>query len=80
VANNYASIDGVNYTGWVGGPFLNGVNSHRRCLVNCNTPPTASNGAFWQEMGSPPLTSSGSDSNDSEDVFAICLTHSNNNP
>ncbi len=79
-ANNYADTDGVNYTGWVGGPWINGVNSHKRCKTWCGTPPSASSGTYWQEMGSPPFTSSGSDANDSEDVFALCLSHANNNP
>jgi hypothetical protein len=79
-ANNYADTDGVDYTGWVGGPWLNGVNSHKRCLNFCGTPPSSSGGTFWQEMGSPPFTSSSTDNNDSEDVFGICLSHSNNNP
>lgn len=79
-ANNYADSDGVDYTGWVGGPFINGVNSHKRCKTTCGTPPSSSSGTYWQEMGSPPFTSSGSDSGDSEDVFAYCLAHANNNP
>jgi len=80
-AFNYADTDGVLYTGWVGGPFLNGVNSHRRCFnYSCARPPSASGGVFWQEMGSPPFTSSSTDYNDSEDVFGNCLSHSNNNP
>jgi len=79
-ANNYSDTDGVLYTGWVGGPWLNGVNSHKRCLASCGTPPSSSSGTFWQEMGSPPFTSSTSDLNDSEDVFAACLANSNNNP
>lgn len=79
-ANNYADTDSVLYTGWVGGPWINGVNSHKRCLVNCSTPPSATAGVYWQEMGSPPFTSSGIDNNDSEDIFGECLSHPNNNP
>ncbi|MEP0774766.1 MAG: hypothetical protein HRF46_10445 [Acidobacteriota bacterium] len=79
-ANNYSDTDGVIYTGLIGGPWLNGVNSHKRCKTACGTPPSSSSGTYWQEMGSPPFTSSGSDSQDSEDIFASCLNHSNNNP
>ncbi len=79
-ANNYADTDGVSYTGWVGGPWINGVNSHKRCKTSCGTPPSSASGTYWQEMGSPRFTSNGSDNNDSEDVFAICLGHVNNNP
>lgn len=79
-ANNYADTDGVGYTGWVGGPWINGVNSHKRCKVACGTPPSAASGTYWQEMGSPPFTSNSSDNADSEDVFGVCLSHVNNNP
>lgn len=64
-----------------GNNWTNGVNSHKRCLVNCNTPPTTTSGVFWQEMTSPPFRGgSTADLNESEDVFAICLRHTNNNP
>jgi len=61
------------------GPYINGVNSHSRCLDSCFEPPTTTAGTFWQEMGSPPFlnTSAGGES---EDVFAECLSHANNNP
>lgn len=63
------------------GPFINGVNSHKRCTGGtCASPPTASAGIFWQEMTSPRFRSSTTDNNDSEDVFALCLNHANNNP
>jgi V8-like Glu-specific endopeptidase len=64
------------------GPYANGVNSHKRCLVNCNVPPTANNGLFWQEMTSPPFRGGGADTWESEDIFAttFCLAHANNNP
>lgn len=61
------------------GPLLNGVNSHKSCLFTCQSPPTASQGVFWQEMTSPTFRSSGSDNADSEDIFAACLSHGNNN-
>jgi V8-like Glu-specific endopeptidase len=63
-----------------GSNWVNGVNSHRRCLVNCNTPPTTTNGAFWQEWSSPPFRNTTDDINESEDVIALCLAHANNNP
>jgi V8-like Glu-specific endopeptidase len=63
-----------------GSNWVNGVNSHKRCLVNCTTPPTTTTGLFWQEMTSPPFRSDATDTNDSEDVIALCLAHANNNP
>jgi len=75
-----ADTDGSNNTDpGTAGPFINGVNSHKRCRTNCNTPPTATAGVFWQEMSSPPFRSDANDASDSEDVFAICLAHANNN-
>jgi hypothetical protein len=62
------------------GPYVNGVNSHKRCLVNCSSPPSAAAGVFWQEMSSPLFWSSSEAANDSEDVFTICLDHPNNDP
>ncbi len=61
------------------GPYINGVNSHKRCVTNCSDPPSTTAGVFWQEMTSPPFRSD-ADTSDSEDVFALCLAHSNNNP
>jgi V8-like Glu-specific endopeptidase len=63
-----------------GSNWVNGVNSHKRCLVNCNTPPTTTNGVFWQEITSPPFRNTAADNNESEDVIALCLAHANNNP
>ncbi len=63
-----------------GNNWVNGVNSHKRCLVNCATPPTATNGVFWQEMTSPPFSNTATDNNESEDVITICLANANNNP
>jgi V8-like Glu-specific endopeptidase len=60
--------------------WVNGVNSHKRCLVNCDTPPTTTSGIFWQEMTSPPFRNTTSDSGESEDVIALCFANSNNNP
>jgi V8-like Glu-specific endopeptidase len=59
------------------GPHINGINSAKRCLVNCNTPPTAANGVFWQEMASPPFRSTAA-TDESEDIFATCLASGNN--
>lgn len=63
-----------------GNNSLNGVNSHKRCIGNCNTPPTTTTGVFWQEMSSPPFAATTGDAGESEDVFASCLAHANNNP
>jgi hypothetical protein len=76
-----ADTDGSNITDPAfGGPFINGVNSHKRCTVNCNNPPTAGAGVFWQEMTSPPFLSTVAADGDSEEVFNNCLGHLNNNP
>jgi len=74
-----ADTDGNNATDpLTAGPYINGVNSHKRCVTNCNNPPSTTAGVFWQEMTSPPFLSGGSQ--DSEAVFAVCLAHANNNP
>lgn len=61
-----------------GSNWVNGVNSHKRCLINCQTPPTATNGVFWQEMSSPPFrnTSSG---DETEDIISVCLNNGGSN-
>lgn len=77
-AKEYADADGSNITDPgqnMGVPAVNGVNSHRRCLVNCNTPPTSSNGQFWSEMASPVFYSSGSDAADTIDVMNSCFNN-----
>ena len=56
-----------------GGPYINGVNSHRRCRGSCFTPPTSTAGTFWQEMGSAQFRNTGGDTQESEDVFGVCL-------
>jgi hypothetical protein len=57
-------------------PYINGVNSHKRCTqAGC---PAGS--IFVDEMGSPQFRSTAGDNNESEDVFAVCLRHANNNP
>ncbi len=61
-----------------GANWVNGVNSHKRCLVNCDSPPTTTNGVFWQEMTSPPFRNTTA-AGESEDVIGVCLSHVNNN-
>ena len=36
-----------------GNNWVNGVNSHKHCLVNCNAPPTTTSGVLWQDKRSP---------------------------
>lgn len=77
-AKEYTDVDGSNITDPgqnIGTPLVNGVNSHRRCLVNCNTPPTSSNGQYWSEMASPVFYSSGSDGSDTIDVMNSCFNN-----
>ena len=52
-------------------PFLNGINSHKRCTAAGCPPGTV----FTQEMGSPQFRSAANDNNDSEDIFAICFAN-----
>jgi len=74
-----ADTDGNSYTdGGVANLWLNGVNSHKRCRTACTTPPTATQGIFWQEMTSPPFVNTAS-GGESEDVFAGCFASANNN-
>jgi hypothetical protein len=68
---------GTDPAGAQNGPFINGVNSHKRCAVNCSSPPTPTTGIFWQEMTSPPFLSTPA-IDESEDIFAACLGHANN--
>lgn len=60
------------------GPYINGVNSHKRCIVHCGNPPSSTAGVFWQEMTSPPFLSTVGADGDSEEIFATCLSHANN--
>jgi hypothetical protein len=55
------------------GPYVTGVNSHRRCRTNCGSLPSATTGIFLQEMGSPQFLSSASDNQDASDVFKDCF-------
>lgn len=73
-----ADTDGSSATD-PGSNWANGVNSHKRCRTDCRTPPIATAGVFWQEMSSPPFMSTTA-VGESEDVFAVCLAHANNNP
>jgi hypothetical protein len=69
---------GTDPAGGNNGPYITGVNSHKRCAGSCFTPPTAVAGTFWQEMTSPPFRLDAADNQDSEDIFALCLAHANN--
>ncbi|QVL50507.1 MAG: sulfotransferase [Thiocapsa sp.] len=44
-----------------------------RCRANCNSPPSATAGAFRQEEGSPQLLRSASDNQDASDVLQYCF-------
>jgi len=55
-----------------GSNWVNGVNSHKRCSINCNTPPTTTSGVFWQEMTSPPFMNTAA-ADESEDVLQVCF-------
>jgi V8-like Glu-specific endopeptidase len=55
-----------------GSNWVNGVNSHKRCAGNCNTPPTTTTGVFWQEMTSPPFMNTAA-VDESEDVVQVCF-------
>jgi len=75
--SEYADVDGSNETdplqsSGAGSHYANGLNSHKRCLGSCFTPPNAGGGIYWAEMGSPDFTSSGGDNRDVLDIFALC--------
>ncbi|MDH3694329.1 MAG: hypothetical protein OER96_07145 [Gammaproteobacteria bacterium] len=55
-------------------PYINAVYSHKRCASNCSSPPTATAGLFWNEMGAAEFrnTSAGGES---EDIFAACYAN-----
>lgn len=69
----YPDTDGSNLTdpGQGGGPFINGVNSHKRC--NAGGCPAGS--IFTQEMGSPQFLNTAGDAGEFEDVFALCAAN-----
>lgn len=58
------------------GPFITGVNSHKRCRINCSTPPSDTAGLFWQEMTSPPFLD-GTAADDFKSIFdsVHCANH-----
>lgn len=62
--SEYAAVDPSSTTDFgqtsaFSAPMVNGVNSHRNCLVNCTqSPPTAAAGQYWDEMGSPQFDTS----------------------
>ncbi len=56
-------------------PWLNGVNSHKRC--NAGGCPAGS--LFTQEMGSPQFRNTAADNNETEDVFAACFNNGGTN-
>jgi V8-like Glu-specific endopeptidase len=58
-----------------GSNWVNGVNSHKRCRTTCQSPPTTTNGVFWQEMSSPPFRNS-SAGDESEDIVNVCFNNS----
>jgi hypothetical protein len=79
-AAEYADVDGSSETDplqttGAGSPYANGLNSHKRCMSSCFTPPNAGGGIYWAEMGSPDFTSSGGDPRDVLDIFATCAAN-----
>jgi V8-like Glu-specific endopeptidase len=50
-------------------PFLNGINSHKRCT----TAGCPAGSIFTQEMGSPQFRNTAGDNNESEDIFQACF-------
>jgi hypothetical protein len=74
----YPDVDGSNLTDYgqdgvngAGGPYLNGINSHRRCTqAGC---PAGT--IFLSEMGSPQFRSTNDDGGESEDVFQYCFAN-----
>jgi hypothetical protein len=72
-SDGYPDTDAIAATD-PGSQSVNGVTSHRRCLVNCVTPPTVNSGVFWQEWCSPPFRST-SASDESEDIIGVCLNN-----
>ena len=52
-------------------PWINGVNSHKRCT----TAGCPAGTVFTQEQGSPQFRNTAGDNNESEDVFAVCFSN-----
>jgi V8-like Glu-specific endopeptidase len=73
-SNEYADTDGSDWTDpgqWLStGPFINGVNSHRRCTQDGCPPGTM----YTQEMGSPKFINTTYGTDESEDIFAACFS------
>jgi hypothetical protein len=72
----FNDTDGFSSTDPPGGPssgwnLLNGVNSHKRCRIDCRPIPTNTNGVYWQEMCSPPFLSG--DANSARGIFEFCF-------
>jgi hypothetical protein len=57
-----------------GNLWVSGVNSHKRCSINCSSPPTATTGVFWQEMTSPPFMNTAA-TDESEDIIGVCFAN-----
>jgi len=70
---HFSDSDGNSATN-PGSNWVNGVNSHKRCLTNCQSSPTNTNGVFWQEMSSPPFRNT-SAADESEDIIQICFNN-----
>jgi hypothetical protein len=57
-----------------GNLWIAGVNSHKRCVGDCSSPPTTTTGVFWQEMSSPPFLNTAAP-DESEDILAVCFAN-----
>jgi hypothetical protein len=71
--NEAADTDGSANTD-PGNLWVSGVNSHKRCSINCSSPPTATTGVFWQEMTSPPFMNTAA-TDESEDIIGVCFAN-----
>jgi len=75
---NHASAEFADTDGSIetdpGGNWVNGINSHKRCVGNCQSPPTTTTGVFWQEMTSPPFRNTAA-ADETEDNFAVCFAN-----
>ncbi len=71
--NEFPDTDGSLATD-PGNNSVTGVNSHKRCVGDCRTPPTNTNGVFWQEMSSPPFMSTAA-TDESEDIIQQCFAN-----
>ena len=75
---NHASAEFADTDGSIetdpGGNWVNGVNSHKRCVGNCQSPPTTTTGVFWQEMTSPPFRNTAA-GDETEDNFQVCFAN-----